>query len=288
MEISQEPIQIDLDKVLAAKLGGKARWVPRPLVSWLKRTIHQDELNAILLRHAGERDSEFCRAIVRDFGLGLHVRGEVPGPEAQRAIFACNHPLGGLDGISLIAVLSANFGDSLRFVVNDLLMAVEPLAGLFVPVNKHGGQSREAAVRLDTVMAGDGPVAVFPAGLVSRLGDDGRIRDLAWNKMFVTKAISSRRDIIPVHFSGHNSPGFYRLARWRKRLHVPFNIEMLYLPDELLRARGSEFTITFGAPIPWDTLRSAPPAKKAAEIREMVYSLPDAPNEHLYVNIPRA
>ncbi len=284
METAQPTIQIDLDKVLASKLGSRAKWVPRAMVSWLKRTVHQDELNDILRRHAGKRDSAFCRAVVEDFKLTLHVRGELPGPQTRRVIFASNHPLGGLDGISLIALLSESYGDDLRFVVNDLLMAVEPLSGVFVPVNKHGAQSREAVARLDAVMAGPGPVAVFPAGLVSRLGADGEVRDLTWNKMFISKAIRHQRNIIPVHFSGHNTPGFYRLARWRKRLRVPFNVEMLYLPDELLRARGSEFTVTFGAPIPWQTLKQCPPAQMAARIRERVYELPQAPADKLFLN----
>ena len=50
-----------------------------------------------------------------------------------------------------------------KFVVNDLLMAIEPLKGVFLPVNKHGGQSRTAADALDAAMRGDDPIVVFPA-----------------------------------------------------------------------------------------------------------------------------
>ena len=39
---------IDLDVILKNKMGDKAKWVPSPLVNWLKRVIHQDQVNAFL------------------------------------------------------------------------------------------------------------------------------------------------------------------------------------------------------------------------------------------------
>ena len=40
--------KIDVDAVLAAKAPRIARWVPGFVIRWLKRTIHQDEINYIL------------------------------------------------------------------------------------------------------------------------------------------------------------------------------------------------------------------------------------------------
>ena len=42
------PIQLDLHAIVRARLGRKARWVPRCLVSRLARLIRQDELNTLL------------------------------------------------------------------------------------------------------------------------------------------------------------------------------------------------------------------------------------------------
>lgn len=41
--------KIDVDAVLAAKAPRIARWVPGFVIRWLKRTIHQDEINYILM-----------------------------------------------------------------------------------------------------------------------------------------------------------------------------------------------------------------------------------------------
>ena len=40
--------RIDIDKIIRDKAGDKAKRIPRFIVSWLKRIIHQDEINAFL------------------------------------------------------------------------------------------------------------------------------------------------------------------------------------------------------------------------------------------------
>ena len=42
---------IDIDKILADKAGSKANYVPSFVVSWLKRIVHQDEVNRFLNAH---------------------------------------------------------------------------------------------------------------------------------------------------------------------------------------------------------------------------------------------
>ena len=93
--------------------------------------------------------------------------------------------------------------------------------------------------------------------------------------MFITKAIETRRDIVPVHFGGHNSRSFYNIARWRKRLGIKFNYEMILLPREVFRSAGSTYTITVGEAVSWRTLRGGLLAsEQAAQMRALVYSLP--------------
>lgn len=270
------PIRIDLSQVLKQKLGGKSRFLPGFLVRALERLICQKQLNELLEANFPRRGADFCEGVVEQLGVKTDVRHADRLPASPRCIIASNHPLGGLDGMTMIAWLSRHYGTPVHFVVNDLLMAVDPLRDCFVPVNKHGAQSRSAAGALDEVLAGDGPVVIYPAGLVSRLADDGSIRDLQWRKMVVQKAIASKRDIVPVHFGGHNSASFYRWARLRQRLGIRFNVEMILLPRELFRAHGTTFTITCGDPIPWQTLKGGAAAAAEAEaLKETVYSLPN-------------
>ncbi len=278
---SDKPIKIDIAQVLRERLGARSRYVPRALVRAVEKLICQKELNALLENNFPSRGPDFCRGVLADLDVRLDVRGAERLPESPRCIIVSNHPLGGLDGISMIAWLSSHYGNRpVHFVVNDLLMAVEPLRDCFVPINKHGAQSRGAASTLDSVLAGDDPVVIYPAGLVSRLGNDGVIADLEWRKMVVTKAIESKRDIVPVHFEGENSRSFYRWARLRKRLGIKFNYEMMLLPREFVHSTGKTFTLTCGEPLRWESFRGgAHAAEEAAKLRETVYSLPSKYHE---------
>lgn len=269
------PIRIDVERVLMERLGPRGRHIPGFVIRMLERLICQKEMNELLEANYPRRGADFCRGILESLDVRLSVHGIGRMPASSRCIIVSNHPLGGLDGISMISWLSDLYGRQVHFIVNDLLMAIEPLRECFVPVNKHGAQSREAAVALDVVLSGDDPVVIYPAGLVSRLGDDGTISDLVWRKMAVTKAIESRRDIVPVHFEGRNSLSFYRWARLRKRLGIKFNYEMLLLPREVMRSRGKQYTLTVGDVVPWQSLYGGDSAAdEASMLRHIVYSLP--------------
>lgn len=273
-----ELLEIDLHRILRERLPKKiSRFVPGFLISALERLIHQDELNGMLKATYPERGSRFARGILDYLGITVEVRGLDRLPDGKSYMFASNHPLGGLDGIALIAILGERFGDSrMRFLVNDMLMNVEPLRDVFLPVNKYGSQGREAAKAINNALASkEMQVLQFPAGLVSRLQPDGSIADLEWQKAFVAKAIEYGRDVVPVRFEGLNTMRFYRTARWRKRLGLKVNLEQALLPGEVCRARGSHYRVTFGEPVAWQSLRDSAESPKAlaAALRGKVYTL---------------
>lgn len=277
----QAPLRIDLKQVLHDRLGRWSRLVPGFLRRRLERLVCQDGLNELLRHNFPRRGSDFCRGVLRDLDVEVTLQGEecLPPPSHRRVLLVCNHPLGGLDGIGLIARLSEYFGCELQVVVNDLLMAIEPLSECFVPVNKHGAQGRHTARSIDAAMASDAPVLMFPAGLVSRKGADGTIADLKWNKMFLRKARSYGRDIVPLYFDGRNSDRFYDAARRRVRAGLKFNFEMVLLPGEVFASRGKKITVTCGRPIPHASLASAGD-EEAERIRTIVYNLPTTAHAH--------
>ena len=268
--------QINLRQIVRERLGRYSRLVPGFVLRYLEKTVCQDRLNELLRNNFPREGAEFCEGVLADLDVGLTVVGEdkLPSPAQRRVVFVSNHPLGGLDGMALIAWATRRYGGKVHFVVNNLLDAVAPLRSVFVPVNKHGSQSRESIRVIDEAFAGEDPVLVFPAGLCSRRGSNGEIADLEWQKMFVNKAVEHHRDVVPLYFSGRNSDFFYNFAKIRKQLGLKFNIEMIYLPSEIFRARGSRFTLVCGDTIGWQELRSGKAAmEQAAEIRSLVYSL---------------
>ena len=269
---------IDVAAVLRGKAPRLSRWIPSPLVGWLRRTIHEQEINHILEHYWELPPQEFIHACFREWGVTYSVEGLDKLDPAGRYLFVANHPFGGMDGMMLADKLIDRFGD-VRVVVNDLLMHVEPLRPLWVPVNKHGAQNAAYARKFDEAFFGDTPVLTFPAGLCSRR-IDGRITDLPWKNSFLKKALAAQRDIVPVFVEGRLSDFFYRVDRIRKALGVKFNIEMLWLPDEMFSQKGRHFRLIVGDPVSVAELqRFGTLAEQVDEIRRKTYFLEKTPSE---------
>jgi len=277
--ISPELIKIDVNAVIRERLPHYYKWIPRPAIRLVERIIHQRDLNYLLEHNIGKTGPDFCRGVLTDLNVNYAIDGteNLPASDDARVTYVCNHPLGALDGIAIIDMVSRlHAGKPVKFIVNDLLTAIRPLSDVFLPVNTHGPQSHTATAGINTAFGSDAPVVVFPAGLVSRRQNDG-IRDLPWRKMFVNKSIEFRRDIVPLYFSGRNSGFFYNFAKFRTHLGLKFNYEMILLPSEVFRCRDAQFRIRAGRRIPWTSLRGGnEAAAQAAEIRDIVYSLAES------------
>ena len=264
--------KIDAEKVLFSKNPALAKTVPSFVINYLKKIVHQDELNELLKECGHLKDSEFIEAGLKFLNIRYKAYGQENIPERGRYIFVSNHPLGGLDGLVFIHEISKHFRD-LKFPVNDILMNIENLSGIFLPVNKHGSQAKFAAAKIEEAYASDSQILYFPAGLCSRK-KRGLIKDLEWHKSFITKAVQHKRDIIPAYFSGRNSNFFYNLSNLRNFIGIKANIEMLYLPDEMFRQKDKEIKLIFGKSIPWQTFDHAKsPSEWAEWVKSKSYDL---------------
>lgn len=270
---------IDIDAVLQGKMGKKARWVPRPAVSWLKKTIHQDEVNDFLWESRGLTGTPWLKATMKYLDMTLEIEGaeNLPSKDDGRLYtFVSNHPLGGIDGVALGSIIGEHYDDNFRYLVNDLLMNLPGLAPLCIPINKTGKQSRDFPAMVEAGFRSDHHMLMFPAGICSRKGSDGQIRDIDWKKTFVSKSVETHRDVVPIHFGGRNSEKFYRIANLGDRLKLKFTIATLWLVDEMYKNVGKTFRVTIGKPIPWQTFdKSKSPVQWAQWVKEQVYSLPE-------------
>ncbi|KAB2870216.1 MAG: glycerol acyltransferase [Bacteroidales bacterium] len=263
---------IDVENVIASKSPRLLKALPRFIVRYLKRIIHQDEINRFLDEHGDKQGVEFITEILKMMDVTYTVEGLENLEPHGRYLFASNHPLGGLDGIILIHSLGQKFPE-VKFPVNDLLMHVTQLQTVFIPVNKHGAQSSQNARMLEDAYASSTQILYFPAGLCSRK-QNGKIEDLEWKKSFITKAIKHERNIVPVYFSGKNSRFFYNLSKFRKSLGIKANIEMLYLVDEMFKQKGKSITVRIGNPIPYNTFdNSKNPNEWAKWVKNIVYNM---------------
>jgi putative hemolysin len=266
---------IDIKKVLQSKMGAKAKFVPGFLVNWLKRIVHEDQVNAYLWDSRDKSGVDWLEDCMRYLDMTLDIRGKenLPDPDDGRLYtFVSNHPLGGEDGVALGAIIGRHYDGRFRYLVNDLLMNLPGLAPVCIPINKTGSQSRNFPAMVEAGFKSDNHMLMFPAGICSRKRD-GVISDIPWKKTFISKSVEYQRDVVPIHFSGQNSNKFYRLANFSDR-HLPFNLAMLFLVDEMYKNVHKTFHITIGKPIPWQTFdKSRTPSEWAQYVREEVYKL---------------
>ena len=263
---------IDLEKVVEAK-AGKGR-VPKFLINWGKKFIHQDFINEYLSK--GYTGVDFCEGTIRQLGVDVHVEGmeHLDGfPDDTRFTFVSNHPLGGIDGVTLGMIFGRRYDGKIKYLVNDILMNIKGRAPMCVPVNVTGGQSRDLPALIDGAFNSENQIIMFPGKLCSRK-IDGKIQDLPWGKAFIRKSVMTGRQVVPVHFVAQNSKRFYRVATWCKRLGIKFNLAMLLLPDEMYKAQHGTFKVVFGDPIPPETFDgSRTPYEWAQWVRAKVYEL---------------
>lgn len=274
-------LQFDIRTVLKQK-APKAH-VPGFLIRYLERIAHIKQMNAFLRKYPDVKNYDFIRLVLdEELGCSASVDGIENIPtDGKPLIFASNHPLGGLDGMIIAQMIHesrSSRGDSrpLKVIVNDLLMFMEPLAGLWAPVNKVGRLTKEQAQQQHALWESETDVLTFPAGICSRLQRiDGKwqIQDFEWQKNFIQRAREYQRDIVPIYFEGRNSKFFYTLAYIRKLLHIKLNIEMLYLVDEMYGAHGKHFKVHVLPPISYTSLdTSKSPKEWAAYIKQIVYN----------------
>lgn len=264
---------IDIDKVLREKAPKYYKYIPKFVVSYLKRIVHQEELNVFLYESRDKMGVDFLKACLEFLDAKIVVKGEENLPREGQYTFVSNHPLGGQDGVALGYVLGSFYEGKVKYMVNDLLMNLQGLAPLCIPINKTGKQAKDFPRMVEAGFASNDQLIMFPAGLCSRR-QNGVIRDLDWKKTFIVKSVQAQRDVVPIHFEGRNSNFFYNLANVCKFLGIKFNIAMLYLADEMLKNRHKTFTVTIGKPIPWQTFDKSKTATEwAAYVKDIVYKL---------------
>ena len=248
---------IDVHEILHTKAPKIAKKIPLFVTKALSKLIHQDEINQLIKENEDVTGVHFMNRMVDSLHFRFNIIGEDNLPDSNsKCIFVSNHPLGGADGICLASILGNRYNQRIKYIVNDLLYFIQPLQPIFVPVNKHGNQGRNAANMLNEAFASTDQILTFPAGLCSRK-IKGKIYDLDWKKMFVVKAVEYQRDIVPVYFGAKNSNFFYTIANLRQRFKIKFNLEMLLLPREMFKSKNTTYTIHFGKPIPWQTFDSS-------------------------------
>ena len=263
--------QVNLRKMLEDKMHKKPNGFLVALIRWV---LIEDWLNEHMANIGDKEGVDFMQGVVDELDIKVQVTGEENLPKSGTPyMFVCNHPLGGVDVVSVASVVGKHYPEGLKIPANDFLMLLTGIKDMLIPVNKIGGQSRNLSEKINQAYASDTQLMFFPAGKVSRK-KNGVIADEEWKKNFVAKSIEYKRDIVPIRIDAKNSRFFYIVAKLRAKLGIKFNIEMALLVRELRKQMHKTIKITIGKPISYESLDGPKtPYEWAQEIRNKVYNL---------------
>ena len=125
---------IDVEKILKEKAYKLYKWLPRFAINWLKKKLHEEEINYAMDVLKEDEGLEFNRKALDMLGAKVESIHSEFVPRSGSIIIAANHPLGGLDGMALIKSVGEIRPD-VRFFVNDILKNLKNYGEIFVAVN---------------------------------------------------------------------------------------------------------------------------------------------------------
>lgn len=240
---------VNVEQVLTQRFPGffnnKPKLLARPILTLLRMLFHEREVNRFLEEHGGVSGLDFVEKVLEYFDLDYLVsnRDLENIPPAGRVVLVANHPLGALDALCLIQMISRVRCD-IRVVANDLLSALKPLDELLLPVDSlGGGSSRKGIKQVYEALEREELVIIFPAGEVSRLRPNG-VRDQRWKGGFLQFARRTASPLLPVFIDARNSPLFYAVSM----LYKP--VAALLLVGEMFRQRSNTLGFRIGELIP--------------------------------------
>ena len=264
--------EINIEQIILDGRSESLKKLPRFVFKIFAWIIRQDEMNRILAKYPDVTGHDFLVKIISELNLNVEIEGAENLPENGKCFFVANHPFGVIDGLILTYIVSRKYG-SLKAIANDSFMFLPQLQPLIAPVDVFNRSSKEIALVLENLYQSDVPITHFPSGEVSRVYS-GKIQDNVWQKSFITKAIHSKRDIVPFHFYGRNSRLFYTVFLIRKLLRIKVDVELILLPRELFRKRNKTIRVRIGEPVSYHTFdRSVSHRDWAGEIRSRLYKI---------------
>ena len=201
------------------------------------RFMGLEELNKayVFLRAHPEYGNFFNRAVCAiGFSYEVDERDIKKIPTSGPLVVVSNHPLGGLDGIAMGAML-LSVRDDTKLVLNSLLCRMDEIKPWSISVNPFGGASATAenigAMReMIKVLKSGGCVGTFPSGTVSYLNISDRcICDPEWNTNISQIIKRTGATVLPVFFEGRNSWFFYFCGLIHPRLRTALLVREMFL-----------------------------------------------------------
>ena len=237
-------IQKEIEKKFP-KIREKENFLKKSLFKIAKKIVHEDSINQFLSQNSHLKGIEFVDAVLDYFDFDYTVSSSDLQniPTSGKVVIIANHPLGGLDALCLLRLISQVRQD-VKIVANDFLAGFEALNSLLIPIDNYKlRQSKNDIKKIYEALNNEEAVIIFPAGEVSRASTKG-IKDPSWNKGFLNFAQNTNAPILPLFLDAKNSKTFYTISLLNKTFST------LLLSHEMFKKKSKRINIKIGQIIP--------------------------------------
>ena len=239
---------IDIQKEIEKKfpnINKKDNFLKKSLFKIAKKIVHEDSINQFLEQNSHLKGFEFVDAVLDFFDFDYTVSSnDIQNiPTSGKVVIIANHPLGGLDALCLLRLVSQVRHD-IKIIANDFLAGFEALNSLLITIdNFKEKQSKSDIKKIYEALKNEEAVIIFPAGEVSRATPKG-IKDPQWNKGFLNFAKNTNAPILPIFLDAKNSKTFYTISVINKTFST------LLLSHEMFNKKSKRINIKIGQIIP--------------------------------------
>lgn len=239
---------IDVQKEIEKKfpnINKKQNFLKKSLFKIARKIVHEDSINQFLSKNDHLKGFEFVDAVLDyfDFDYTVSSNDLQNIPSSGKVVIIANHPLGGLDALCLLRLISQVRKD-VKIVANDFLAGFDALNSLLIPIDNYKlRQSKNDIKKIYEALNNEEAIIIFPAGEVSRATSKG-IKDPIWNKGFLNFAQNTNAPILPIYLNAKNSKTFYTVSVLNKTFST------LLLSNEMFKKKSKRINIKIGEIIP--------------------------------------
>jgi putative hemolysin len=237
-------VQKEIEKKFP-NISKNPNFLNKSLLKLAKKLVHENSINDFLSKNSHLKGFEFVDAALDYFSFDYTISSnDIQNiPSSGKVVIIANHPLGGLDALSLLKLVGTVRRD-VKIVANDFLIGIDALNSLFIPIDNYKmRQTKQDIKKVYESLNNEEAIIIFPAGEVSRASAKG-IKDPTWNKGFLNFALHANAPILPVFIGGKNSKTFYTISVINKTFST------LLLSHEMFKKKSKNINIKVGEIIP--------------------------------------
>jgi len=242
---------IDIEKMIIKKYPKlqNSKVIKSAISKFADSVVHEAQINEFIQKNKHLGSFEFIDEALEhlNFNFSVSDKDVQNIPSSGRVVIIANHPLGSLDALALIKLIS-NVRKDIKVIANDFLEVISPIKNILININNFKSrQKKDAIAKVYAALDAEEALIIFPSGEVSRATPTG-IKDKQWHKGFLKFAKKGNAPILPVFIGGKNSKTFYSVSALNKKLSA------LLLAHEMFKQKNKSIQIIVGELIPYENI----------------------------------